>query len=327
LKEDALQRTNVSEDPYRTLDVSKDATDAEIKRSYRKLARQYHPDRNPGDAAAEERFKSIQSAYEEIGTAEARSNHDQQKRMEEMFSRGGGRSPFGGSDLGDIFSQFLGGRGGKTSGFDFNFEGNQQGRKKSHENPRGANIEAGIDISMNQAIRGADVKFSHRRMRICSKCKGTSFGSSSQCSSCKGYGVQTKGSTITVRVPKGAEHGHLLRLKGMGHEHPEGESGDLLITVRLDAEDGRRWEEGRLVQEVRIPYSTLVLGGKVRITTPDGKKVQIEIPEGARIGDRRRLQGHGHSGGPLDVEFVLSEPEKLTKSQREALEILRDSGL
>ena len=180
---------------------------------------------------------------------------------------------------------------------------------------------------MNQAIRGADVKFSHRRMRICSKCKGTSFGSSSQCSSCNGYGVQTKGSTITVRVPKGAEHGHLLRLKGMGHEHPEGESGDLLITVRLDAEDGRRWEEGRLVQEVRIPYSTLVMGGKVRITTPDRKKVQIEIPEGARIGDRRRLQGHGHSGGPLDVEFVLSEPEKLTKSQREALEILRESGL
>ena len=69
------------------------------------------------------------------------------------------------------------------------------------------------------------------------------------------------------------------------------------------------------------------MGGKVRITTPDGKKVQIEIPEGARIGDRRRLQGHGHSGGPLDVEFVLSEPEKLTKSQREALEILRESGL
>ena len=77
----------------------------------------------------------------------------------------------------------------------------------------------------------------------------------------------TKGSTITVRVPKGAEHGHLLRLKGMGHEHPEGDSGDLLITVRLDAEEGLRWEDGRLIQEVRLPYTMLALGGKVRITT------------------------------------------------------------
>ena len=76
------------EDPYRTLDVSKDASDAEIKRAYRKLARQYHPDRNPGDAAAEERFKAIQSAYESIGTAEGRSQHDQQRRMEEMFQGG-----------------------------------------------------------------------------------------------------------------------------------------------------------------------------------------------------------------------------------------------
>tara|TARA_B100000029_G_scaffold413919_1_gene417133 strand:- start:22 stop:363 length:342 start_codon:yes stop_codon:yes gene_type:complete len=113
----------------------------------------------------------------------------------------------------------------------------------------------------------------------------------------------------------------------MGHEHPEGDSGDLLITVRLDAEDGRRWEEGRLVQEVRVPYSTLAMGGKIRITTPAGKRVQLEIPEGTRIGDRRRLKGHGHAGGPLDVEFNLSEPERLTKSQRDALQNLKESGL
>ena len=83
-------------DPYRTLDVSKDASDAEIKRAYRKLARQYHPDRNPGDAAAEERFKSIQSAYDKIGTAEGRREYDEQRRMEEMFQGGRSRSPFGG---------------------------------------------------------------------------------------------------------------------------------------------------------------------------------------------------------------------------------------
>ena len=327
LKDDALRTTTVPEDPYRTLDVSKDASDAEIKRAYRKLARQYHPDRNPGDAAAEERFKSIQSAYEKIGTSEGRSQHDQQRRMQDIFQGGGKRSPFGGTDIGDIFSQFLGGREGPSSGFDFRFDRGQNSNPINRDRPKGADIEAGLDISLDQARSGTEVKFSHRRMRRCPKCDGSSFGSPSRCSSCNGTGVQTKGSTLTVKVPEGAEHGHLLRLKGMGHEHPEGESGDLLITVRLDAEEGRRWEAGRLVQEVRIPYSTLALGGQVRIRTPAGKRVQIEIPEGARIGDRRRLKGHGYAGGPLDVEFALSESEKLSKSQRDALENLRESGL
>jgi curved DNA-binding protein len=113
----------------------------------------------------------------------------------------------------------------------------------------------------------------------------------------------------------------------MGHEHPEGDPGDLRITLRLDAQEGRRWEEGRLVQEVPIPVTTLLLGGNVRISTPAGKRVQIDVPEGTRIGDRRRLQGHGHSGGPLDIEFILAEPNTLSKSQRKALERLKDSGL
>ena len=82
-----------------------------------------------------------------------------------------------------------------------------------------------------------------------------------------------------------------------------------------------------MVQEVPIPVTTLLLGGKVRISTPAGKRVQIDVPEGTRIGDRRRLQGHGHSGGPLDIEFILAEPDTLSKSQRAALERLKDSGL
>ena len=106
------------EDPYRTLGVSKDSSDAEIKRAYRKLARQYHPDRNPNDTAAEERFKSIQTAYESIGSSEARREWDQQRRMEEMF-RGGGPSSGSsrGFDFGDLFSQFVGGRSNTDFGF------------------------------------------------------------------------------------------------------------------------------------------------------------------------------------------------------------------
>ena len=322
----------MAEDPYRVLGVSRDATDAEIKRAYRKLARQYHPDRNPDDAAAEERFKAIQAAYEAIGTAEARSEHDQRRRMEEMFRGGRGGSPFGGGfggvDLGDILSQFMGGRGATaTPGSDVRFEQHPPQRSQPVQPTRGADIEAGLDITLEQAVRGTEVRFSHRRMRRCAKCRGSSFGTSKRCATCNGTGVQTKGSTLTVKVPPDAEHGQLLRLKGMGHEHPEGESGDLLITLRLDADEGRRWEDGRLIQEVTVPITTLLLGGKVRIRTPAGKRVQIDVPEGTRIGDRRRLQGHGHAGGPLDIEFTLTEPDKLSKSQREALRRLKDSGL
>ena len=328
----------MAEDPYRVLGVSSDATDAEIKRAYRKLARQHHPDRNPGDAASEERFKAIQTSYEAIGTAEARGEHDQRRRMEEMFGGGGFQGNpfgggFGGADIGDIISQFMGGRGTAAPESNFNFRQafggrqTQKPRDEPAEPSRGADIEAGLDISLKQASGGTEIRFSHRRLKRCDKCKGSSFGVSKHCAPCNGTGVETKGSTLTVKVPPNASHGQLLRLKKMGHEHPQGEPGDLLITLRLDAEEGRRWEEGRLVQEVPIPITTLLLGGKVRISTPIGKRVQIDVPEGTRIGDRRRLQGHGHSGGPLDIEFTLAEPVKLTKAQRDALDSLRDSGL
>ena len=328
----------MAEDPYRVLGVSSDATDAEIKRAYRKLARQHHPDRNPGDAASEERFKAIQTSYEAIGTAEARGEHDQRRRMEEMFGGGGFQGNpfgggFGGADIGDIISQFMGGRGTAAPESNFNFRQafggrqTQKPRDEPAEPSRGADIEAGLDISLKQASGGTEIRFSHRRLKRCDKCKGSSFGVSKRCAPCNGTGVETKGSTLTVKVPPNASHGQLLRLKKMGHEHPQGEPGDLLITLRLDADEGRRWEEGRLVQEVPIPITTLLLGGKVRISTPIGKRVQIDVPEGTRIGDRRRLQGHGHSGGPLDIEFTLAEPVKLTKAQRDALDSLRDSGL
>lgn len=319
----------MAEDAYVVLGVSNDATDAEIKRAFRKLARQYHPDRNPGDAAAEERFKAIQSAYDAVGSSEARSEYDQKKRMENMFHGGGSSSfgGFGGVDLGSVFSQFMGSRRTSGPGSDFGFNPNEHQTANSTQKVNGADIEAGLDVSMEQAIEGTKVKFSHRRMKKCGECGGSSFGSARRCRTCKGTGVVTRGSTLTVKVPPGAVHGQQLRLKGMGHDHPQGESGDLLITIRLDAKEGRRWENGRLIQEVRVPYTTLQLGGRIRITTPAGKRVEVEIGERTRIGDRRRLKGQGHSGGPLDIEFALLEPERLTGEQVAALERLRESEL
>lgn len=320
----------MDDNPYTILGVTKDATDAEIKRVYRKLARQYHPDRNPNDAAAEEKFKSIQSAYDKIGTKDSRKEYDNRDRMNDMFGSGSPFSGFGGGgfpggvDIGDIFSQFVGGRGRTQSSV------NQQRERETRTNneiKKGSDIESAIDISLEDAVKGTDIKFNHRRLKICKKCKGTTFGTTKGCTECNALGITTRESTITVKVPPGAVQGQQLRLKKMGNEHPNGEPGDLIINVRLDAEEGRRWENGRLIQNVSVSYSTLILGGKIQIRTPSNKRIQIDVPKNSKIGDRRRLNGQGHDGGPLDIEFSITEPEKLTGEQIQALEKLKETGL
>ena len=320
----------MDDNPYTILGVTKDATDAEIKRVYRKLARQYHPDRNPNDAAAEEKFKSIQSAYDKIGTKDSRKEYDNRDRMNDVFGNGGPFSGFGsgfsgGVDIGDIFSQFVGGRGRAQN--TVNQQRERRPSRPKNEIERGSDIESALDISLDDAKTGKEIKFNHRRLKICKKCKGTTFGTTKGCTECNAMGITTRESTITVKVPPGAVQGQQLRLKKMGNEHPNGETGDLIINIRLDAEEGRRWENGRLIQDVSISYSTLILGGKIQIRTPSNKRIQIDIPANSKIGDRRRLNGHGHDGGPLDIELSILEPEKLTKQQIQALEKLKKSGL
>ena len=169
----------MDDNPYTVLGVTKDATDAEIKRVYRKLARQYHPDRNPDDAAAEEKFKSIQSAYDKIGTKESRKEYDNRDRMNDMFGNGNPFSGFGGGfsggvDLGDIFSQFVGGRGRTQNTMNQHRERNSG--RPNNEIKKGSDIVSALDISLDDAKNGAEIKFNHRRLKICKKCKGTTFG-------------------------------------------------------------------------------------------------------------------------------------------------------
>ena len=132
---------------------------------------------------------------------------------------------------------------------------------------------------------------------------------------------------LTLNVPKGAKHGQQLKLPKMGNEHPTGDPGDLTVTLRIDAEEGRRWEGEHLIQEVAIPYSTLMLGGEVRVSTPAGKTVSVKVAAATRIGDRKRLPKMGYAGADLDIEFTLDEPESLTPSQQAALQALRDTGM
>ena len=303
-------------DPYRTLGVSKDAPHAEIKRAFRKLARQYHPDRNPDDSAAEERFKAVQNAWEKIETPEKRRQYDEEQQMKQAFGGMGGMpGGMGGAGLEDMLRQFMGGGRSQSSPFA------GQSRPQTAQSAKGADISAPLDIEIERALEGGKVQFTHNRLVRCNECKARG------CVHCTNLGVRRKKTRLTINVPKGAKHGQQLKLPKMGNEHPNGEPGDLTVTLRIDAEEGRRWEDEHLIQEVAVPYSTLMLGGEVRVSTPVGKTVSVKVAAETRIGDRKRLPKMGYAGSDLDIEFILDEPESLTSEQIEVLKSLQNAGL
>ena len=303
-------------DPYSVLGVSKSSSDAEIKRSFRKKARQFHPDRNPDDAAAEAKFKEVQAAYDKIGSADSRREYDQKQQMGNMFGGGGnpfggrggnpfggrGGNPFGGGGMEDMLGQMFGG-GGMRGG------ARQRNPATQERRPKGADINVGIDITMDEAKEGGKFPFTFKRFKK------------------NGNDMETKTTTLKINVSAGASHGQIKRLKGQGHDHPQGDTGDVLVTIRIDAGEGTYWEDGILVQEVFTPYSTLLLGGKIKVILPSGKSGNLSVAANTQIGDRRRMAGAGFDGGDLDLEFVLQETEQLTKQQLKALKALQESGL
>ena len=300
--------------PYDVLGVSRNASEGEIKRAFRKLARQYHPDRNQGDAGAEAKFKEVQAAYDAIGTAEARREFDQQEQMRTMFGGMGGRGRGGpsvnvgggmGGGLEDILGQmFGGGMGGMGGGMP-----RQPPRQQQRPAQKAATINVGLDITMEQAMAGGQFEFSFKRF----KTQGTS--------------METKRTTMKLRLDAGVAHGTTKTLKGQGHDHPEGERGDVIVTVRIDAGETCRWEGDVLVQDVHVPYSVLMLGGKVSVRLPSGKVGKLAVAPFTQIGDRRRMAASGYNGGDLTLEFTLAETDTLTDDQRRALDDLQKSGL
>ena len=189
-------------DPYRTLGVSKDAPHAEIKRAFRKLARQYHPDRNPDDSAAEERFKAVQNAWEKLETPEKRRQFDEEQQMKQAFGGMGGMpGGMGGMGIDDLLRQFMGGRGRPQAS---PFAG--QPRQTQSQTAKGADIAAPLDIDIERALEGGKVQFTHNRLVRCSECNARG------CVHCTNLGVRRKKTRLTLNVPKGAKHGQQLKL-------------------------------------------------------------------------------------------------------------------
>ena len=283
------------DDPYQILGVSRDASDDQIKKAFRTLARRYHPDRNPDDKNAESRFKQVQSAYDQIGTAEARKEYEKSQ----MF--GGG---FGGGNMNDIFSQMFGGGGFSNP---FSRGGGQPFGQRSASPPpntqKGQDATGFLELSIDEAEAGGKFMFEFTKL------VPGSHGS-----------ISKKPMKIRVNVKPKSKHGDKLTLKGQGHGHPDGVPGDLIIRIKIDPGQGCRWEQGRIVQSVEIQYSTLILGGKVNVQLPNGMKARVTIPENSLIGDRFRIKEY-------DIELGLLPNETLTDEQKTLLEKLRTAGL
>ena len=347
-------------DLYDIIGVSKNATQDEIKKSYRKLALKYHPDRNPDNKDAEKNFKEAAEAYSILSDAPKRSRYDQFGHAGVgMGDVGGGPGGFSGGgvhmSMDDIFSQFGDIFGG--SPFESIFGGSGRGQSRG----RGTDIQIKLRLTFEEIAKGIEKKIKIKRSVVasgaefitCPTCKGqgqvstvqnTILGhmrSTSVCPHCEGSGKRIgnrptgsgpdgmikKEETIKVNVPAGVEEGNYMTLNGQGNENISKTPGDLIIVfVEEDHEYFVRDGENVLL-EVTISYPTAVLGGKIEIPTVDGK-AGLKIPAGIQSGQVLRLKGKGfprlrsRSNGDQLVKIQIETPTKLSRSTKKLIESL-----
>jgi molecular chaperone DnaJ len=317
-------------DLYEILGVAKGASADEIKKAYRKLARKYHPDKNPGDAEAEERFKEVQAAYDVLSDPEKRKQYDQVGPR--LFSGAGGRTgnyQWSGNigDLGDLgdLSDLLGGLFGRTSGG----AGSTRQRTRGQ---RGADVAVTINLSFEDSLKGLTTKIPVELETACSTCGGSGaepgttpticpqcrgrgvtaedegFFAFSRpcprcggngtvvekpCRTCTGSGRQRRTKRYTVKIPAGVKDGTQIRLKGKGEAGiGGGPAGDLIVTTRVTRSPVYERRGADLVVEVPLGYSTAALGGDVEVPTPEGP-VSLKIPGGTESGKLFRIRGRG----------------------------------
>ena len=321
----------MAKDYYAILGVPRNASEKEIRQAFRRLARQHHPDVNPGNAAAEAMFKQINEAYEVLSDSEKRRKYERYgenwryaDRFEQAREPGGFRWQGGpgtlfdlgdlqGGGVGDLFESFLGGRTSSTAGF-----------------PRAAlNVDHPVQITLEEAFKGTSRVLDFTREETCPVCGGRGSLHRSLCYRCRGSGVLRTPRRVEVKIPPGVDNGSRVKVAGEGRPGPRGAKGDLyqIVSVRRHQFFERKGSD--LYGEVSVSLVDALLGGEVEVPTVNSK-VLLNVPAETQNGRVFRLAGQGmprlDSGGRGDlyakVKVVL--PERLTAKEKELIQELRD---
>jgi molecular chaperone DnaJ len=338
---------------YEVLGVARTATEQEIKSAYRKLALKFHPDRNPGDKEAEERFKEAAEAYSVLGDAQKRQRYDTYGHAG-VSGAAGGFDPTIFADFGDILGDFFGfgdlfgrRRGGPRRGSDLRynleltFEEAVFGTETAIQIPRaeqcgtcsGSGAAPGTSPTTCASCGGAgQVAFQQGFFsvaRTCGRCRGTGRMVASPCKECQGHGAIAKERKLQIKIPPGVDTGSQLRISGEGEPgQAGGPPGDLYVVVRADDHDFFRREGTGLFCEVPISITQAALGASIEVPTLDGGTTRVSIPEGTQPAASIRVRGQGvpHLGakgrGDLHVSLRVVVPSRLTAEQRKLMEQL-----
>ncbi len=351
-----MASNNNKRDYYEVLGVTRTASEDEIKKSYRRLAIQFHPDRNPGDRQAEDKFKEVNEAYQVLSDGEKRAQYDRFGHA--AFQGPQGAGGFGGFDFSqgfeDVFSDIFG-----------DFFGTGRGRSRSRSR-RGDDLRYDLEIDFEDAHRGAERVIKVARLSQCEACNGTRTAAgagglrtcpncrgtgqvrtqqgffsisttcaqcrgegniiSDPCTKCQGQGRIRKLQSLSVRIPPGVDNGSRLKLRGEGEAgFSGGPSGDLYVVVHVREHAIFARQDNDVIVEVPISFPQATLGAEIEVPTLDGK-VKFKVPSGTQSGKVFRLKGkgftdlHGYGRGDELVKIVVETPRRLSARQRELLE-------
>ena len=320
-------------DYYEVLGVPRTASEAEIRKAYRRLARKYHPDVNKDDPDAEARFKEIAEAYSVLSDKTKREQYDRLGHA--AFEAGAGEARPGGEGTwrtwrGWGFPGFSAGRFGEIDLEDLfgDLLGGGRPGTRARAPGRGQDLEAAIDLTFDQAVRGVTTDLRLEREVPCDGCHGTGRTGSGICRACGGRGVVTRPETIRVKIPAGVDTGSRIRVRGRGAPGPGGgPPGDLYVRVNVQPHPYFRREGKDVYVEVPISITEAALGGKVDVPTIDGWRT-VRIPPGTSSGLKLRLRGQGIPdvrGGARGDQYVVVKvvaPRNLSERARGALETL-----
>src|SRR5215831_10232158 len=333
-------------DYYEILGVSRTASDAEIKKAFRKLAREYHPDVAKNKKQAEEKFKEVNEAYEVLSDPAKRKKYDElgpnwssgsefrappgweSYRTEGGFPGRGSRGQefefhFGGTGFSDFFEQLFGSRGARSGGF------GRGGGVAEEEEPaeRGRDIEGDIMVTLEEATRGSVRSVSVRHGVPCEHCGGTGQRAGHLCNVCGGTGQVAKTETYQVKIPAGVTEGQRLRVAGRGEAGlGGGQAGDLFLRVRLAKHPDFDVQDHNLIYQAELAPWEAVLGANISVPTLNGR-VNIKIPPGTQSGQKMRVRGRGlptrgNGNGDLIIITRVDVPTRVTEAERKLWEQL-----